>query len=562
MQGAGAALLLLAACGLALSSSAAAAGQVESPPSADTPPQLPPDVLFQLLYAEPNNFLQSLGNISDTEGSLTRTFLSPAHRRAAGKLRRWMASAGMRTWADQMANVHGVVKGADPTAPAIFIGSHYDTVVDGGKYDGALGIVVGIAAVKALLIEAAVAEGVVSLAEVERVVAHARTTGADIDVSELLYDQGQASQLFATPVRVIAFADEEGVRFHSTYLGSRALVGTLADVGVLRNIDHSGVSVAEALEQAGFDPSPAALRKMAIPRDKIKAYVEVHMEQGPRLQAAGRPLGPVAAIAGQSRLQAEIIGEQGHAGTVPMKLRKDPMAAAAEIIAHMETMCNGGAHEGPPASPSLAADESLVCTVGSMDVWPNAGNVIPGNLNFTLDIRSQWDANRKQVITSVEERMKTVCERRGMSCRLILKNTADAVHSDEGVVQSLMDAAVEAEPVVQRLFAQRPAFEHYPGSPTKTCAASSDPDCKPPVLVSGAGHDAMVLAEVTKMGMLFVRCRDGISHSPLEFVSPDDVAASTATLYQYLRKELLAKLPAAEAPAAEVPSPMNTELQP
>lgn len=538
----------VAACLLPVAAAAGAAAV----PDPLKPPQLSDAALFLLLYQEPNHFLQALGNISDTEGSLTRTFLSPAHRRAAGKLRKWMAEAGMITWADQMANVHGVVKGLDTDAPAIFIGSHYDTVVDGGKYDGALGIVAGVSAVKALLLEAAVSNGVVSAAEVERAVAEAAASGEVLDLADLLYNQAQAGRLIASPVRVIGFADEEGVRFHSTYLGSRALVGTLADVGVLRNIDHSGVSVAEALEQAGFDPSPRSLRKMAIPRDKIKAYVEVHMEQGPRLQAAGRALGPVAAISGQSRLQAEIVGEQGHAGTVPMSLRKDPMAAAAEIISGLERSCNGGNADGGPSNPDLASDESLVCTVGSLSIWPNAGNVIPGHVNFTLDIRSRWDANRKQVIAQLEQSMQALCTRRGLTCRLHVKNEAAAVQSDEEVVEHLMGASVEAAPLVQRLLSQRQALSPDPyGQPPQACTAGAEGSAgcagaqaaggAPPLLVSGAGHDAMVFAEVTKMGMLFVRCKDGISHSPLEYVSPDDVAAATATLYQYLRKELLGR---------------------
>lgn len=552
-------LLLLAAVALAAALLPCAATTALAPPSADRPSGLSDAALFQLLYTEPNDMLQCLGNITDTEGSLTRTFLSPAHRRAAGKLRKWMAYAGMRTWADQISNVHGVVEGMDPKAPAILVGSHYDTVVDGGKYDGALGIVAGIAAVKTLLLEAAVSKGVVTAEEVEQAVAASRASGQPVELAELLYDQGQASQLISTPVRVIGFADEEGVRFHSTYLGSRALVGTLADVGVLRNIDHAGVSVAEALEMAGFDPSPSSLRKMAIPHSEIKVYVEVHMEQGPMLQAAGRPLGPVAAIAGQTRLQAEIIGEQGHAGTVPMKLRKDPMAAAAEMMAALERSCNGGSYGGEAdSSPSLVSqDESLVCTVGSMSIWPNAGNVIPGNLNFTLDIRSRWDDNRKQVLSQLRSSMDSVCSRRGLTCQLTTKNEADAVQSDEGVVQSLMNASVDAEPLTQRLFKQRTPLSPDPYANTPS-ACTSKSECgaaaegKPPVLVSGAGHDAMVFAPVTKMGMLFVRCKDGISHSPLEFVSPDDVAASTATLYQYLRKELLATTEEEEAPREEL----------
>ncbi|KAL4857117.1 Allantoate deiminase 2 [Chlorella vulgaris] len=564
--------------------------------------QLSDKTLYQILYVEPNHYLQSLGNISDIPGSLSRTFLSPAHRRAAGRLRRWMASAGMRTWADQMANVHGIVKAADPEAPTIILGSHYDTVVDGGKFDGALGIIVAISAVKAVLLEAALAKGLVSDAELEQAVdlLHNPRAGIDggLDLAELLYDQ-QTAQLISTPVQVVAFSDEEGVRFHSTYLGSRVLTGTLLDHGILTNIDHEGVSVLEALEQAGFDPSPASLRKMAIPHNRIKAYLEVHIEQGPVLQAVGRRLGTVAAIAGQSRLQAEIIGEQGHAGTVPMRVRRDPLAASAEVIGQLERICNGGRHGGDLLSPDLGEDHSLVCTVGSMSIWPNAGNVIPGAANFTLDIRSRWDHNRKQVIQQLRSAMEAVCARRELQCRLYVKNEAAAVESSPELVEGLLAATEEAKGLVDRLLAQArlnapppPVAASSPAAATcqapadgsmQGCAdAASDAAIEatsietadeaaygsttggtaagggtgggaavldaagaatngsnPLELVSGAGHDAMVFAEVTKMGMLFVRCRDGISHSPLEHVHPDDVAAAAATLYRYLRKQLL-----------------------
>jgi allantoate deiminase len=235
---------------------------------------------------------------------------------------------------------------ADPAAPRILIGSHYDTVHDGGKYDGALGIIAGIAAVKALLLEAVLAKGIVSVAELEQAAA-ATTAGQSLNLSQLLpAGSANAQHLLATPVHVVAFSDEEGVRFQSTFLGSRAVAGSL-DTGMLEAADADGMTVRQALEQAGFDPSPAALSSAMLRPEQLQAYVEVHLEQGPVLEAAGQRLGAVAAIAGQSRLLVEIVGEQGHAGTVPMRSRRDPLEAAAELMGQLERLCNGGGHPQP-----------------------------------------------------------------------------------------------------------------------------------------------------------------------------------------------------------------------
>lgn len=408
-------------------------------------------LLYKLFFKEPNSHIQLLGNVSDTPGSLTRTFLSSGHRQAAALLQRWMSEAGMTAWVDSIGNVHGRVEARDAHAPTMFIGSHYDTVVDGGKYDGALGIVAGITAVKALLLDVALRQGVITPGQLEA----AQT--ADIDVRDLL---GQKRfSLLSSPVEVVAFSDEEGVRFQSTYLGSRALTGTLLDSGLLQNRDAAGLTVTDALEALGFAASETSLRKIRVPAEKIKGYVEVHMEQGPVLEALGQALGPVTAIAGQTRLQANIVGEQGHAGTVPMAIRHDPLAATAEIIAELERICNGGHHAGGPTNPEVAEDTSLVCTVGSISVWPNAGNVIAGSATFTMDIRSRWDANRAAVITRVRRFLAEVCARRGLTCGIEVKNEADAVQCHPDVVQGLVKATEDSAHIIGSVLRQQAQYK-------------------------------------------------------------------------------------------------------
>ncbi|EFJ50254.1 hypothetical protein VOLCADRAFT_58608, partial [Volvox carteri f. nagariensis] len=333
-----------------------------------------------------------------------RTFFSPAHRRAAEQIKAWMQDCGMESWIDVVGNVHGRIKASRDGTQAVLLGSHYDTVLDGGAYDGALGIIVGLAAVKSMLL-----------------------------------------------------TEMEGVRFQSTFLGSRAVEGGVAD-------------------------PQAAVAALALDPASISEYIEVHIEQGPVLEARGLPLGVVAGIAGQTRLWVHVNGTQGHAGTVPMRGRRDALAAAAELIVAVEELC---------IAPE--SEENLVCTVGEVQVWPGASNVISGHTGFSVDIRSKTDQMRNLAVARLLQAVETTCKRRDVACKVNRKHDAAAVLSDPEGLESV------------------------------------------PVLVSGAGHDAMAIAEaIPKMGMMFVRCRGGVSHSPLEHVEPEDVTASTAALAAYL----------------------------
>lgn len=418
--------------------------------------------------ADANSRLGLLSQISELPGELTRTFLSQAHRNAGKVLKRWMEEAGLRAWEDSLGNVHGRVEGGPPNTPALVLGSHYDTVRDGGSYDGALGIIVGLSALKALVASGAV---------------------------------------LRQPVELIAFSDEEGVRFHTTFLGSRAVTGKLNRTLLTAAIDREGVSLGQALAKNGLDASDAALDKNAAPPGSVGAYVEVHIEQGPVLEAAAVPLGVVTAIAGQTRLLATVQGEQGHAGTVPMALRRDPMPGVAEAVVYLERRCSdadGGAAAG------------LVCTVGEVHTFPGASNVIAGRVEFTMDIRSKSDTMRQEVVTDTITHVLELCKRRGLTCTAERKHDADALQCDPQLIEAFAAAA---------------APENAAAAPA-AAAASAD---GVPRIVSGAGHDGLAMGEIAPVGMLFVRCRGGISHNPAEHVEPKDVAAATAALLRFLR---------------------------
>ncbi|GLC49316.1 hypothetical protein PLESTB_000206000 [Pleodorina starrii] len=454
--------------------------------------------------------------ISDTEGSLARTFFSPAHRRAAEVIKQWMSDCGMESWVDAVGNVHGRIRSIREGAQALLLGSHYDTVLDGGAYDGALGIVVGLAAVKGMLLTEMVQRGWVDRLPPQP----AEDKDGDIVIPPTL----ASSLLTLGSVHLVAFTDEEGVRFQSTFLGSRAVAGTLFKYNMLASRDASGTSLEQVLRQEGglTDTDPrVALAALALDPASISEYVEVHIEQGPVLEQRGLPLGVVVGIAGQTRLWVGVNGTQGHAGTVPMRGRRDALAAAAELVVAIEALCTQ-----PESDGGAPEEENLVCTVGELKLWPGASNVISGHTGFSVDVRSKTDPVRHTAVDRLLAAVERVCARRGVACRVDRKHDAAAVLSDPRVIENMSAAVRMAEPI---LLAALTAEELE-----RSCGLLKGLQSVP-VLVSGAGHDAMAIAEtIPKMGMMFVRCRGGVSHSPLEYVEPEDVTASTAALASYL----------------------------
>jgi N-carbamoyl-L-amino-acid hydrolase len=395
---------------------------------------------------------EEIGSISDDEQGLTCAYMTPGHERTAARLADWMREAGMDVHIDDAGNVAGRYAAADPHAKTLITGSHYDTVRNGGKYDGRLGILLPIAIVKHL---------------------HAR------------------GERLPFHLEVIGFAEEEGVRFRSTFLGSNAITGRF-DISLLDRLDADGVTMREALQLAGHDPQ----RIPAIARDpaQLLGYVEVHIEQGPVLLDKGLPLGVVTAIAGSSRYLVALEGLASHAGTTPMAMRRDAAAAAAEIVLLVEERCAGKG--------------SLVGTVGQLQVPDGSVNVVPGRCRLSLDIRAAIDLDRIAAVKDVMDGIDAICARRGI----------------EFSVEQLVEAA--AAPCAPRLMDQLGDAVQRAGLPRFD-------------LLSGAGHDAMAMAAITEVGMLFTRCGNGgISHNPLETMTADDADIAAQVLLDFLLKFL------------------------
>ena len=393
---------------------------------------------------------EHLAQFSDDPDNLTCTCLRPAHRATAAAVLDFMLGAGLDAYIDAVGNVIGRWRCGDSGAKTLITGSHYDTVVDAGRYDGRLGILLPIACVADL-----------------------RQRGV-----RLPFD-----------VEIVAFADEEGVRFKSTFLGSGALAGRF-DPAVLDHADADGVTMRTALREAGLDPD--AIACLARDPTTIAGYVEVHIEQGPALLDAGRPLGVVTAIAGSVRMLVALEGLAGHAGTVPMALRRDAAAAAAEIVLAVEQRCSDQA--------------GLVGTVGKLDVPNGAINVIPGRCELSIDIRAPDDAARDAAVADVLARIDEIAKRRRV--RAAGRRVLEA-------------AGVPCSPGLQAQWSA--AIAHVTG------------EAQPLHLPSGAGHDAMMMAAVAPIGMLFVRCgAGGISHHPDETLSVEDADVAARTFIEFL----------------------------
>ena len=392
---------------------------------------------------------ETLAQWSDDTSGLTCAFMRTAHRQTAAQLAHWMQDAGMQVHVDAVGNVVGRYLSHDASAPTLLTGSHYDTVRDGGKYDGREGILLPIAVVRHL---------------------------------------HECGERLPFHLEVIAFSDEEGVRFNSTFLGSSAVAGCF-DMTLLDQVDADGVTMRGALEQAGYDVGAIG----AIARDpaQLLGFVEVHIEQGPVLLTRGLPVGIVSSIAGSCRYQIVLRGTASHAGTTPMTMRRDAAVAAAEIILAVERRCRQG--------------ESLVGTVGQLQVPNGSVNVIPGACQLSLDIRAADDTVRDAAVADVLREIDAIC----------------AARTIDVSIREVMKAP--AAPCAPWLMAQL-------GAATRRAGLSVLE------LPSGAGHDAMLLARITDVAMLFTRCGNGgISHNPLETMTADDAQSSAQIFLDFLR---------------------------
>lgn len=388
-----------------------------------------------------------LAAFSEESTALTRPYGSPSLCAARDVVASWMRNAGMTTRVDAMGTLRGRYEGTHPGTPALLFGSHLDSVRNAGRYDGPLGIMVALAAVQGL------------------------------------HDAGTR---FPFPIEIAAFPDEEGLRFQTTYLGSSALAGTFnADLLSVR--DANGVTMRDAVIACGGNPD--AIRSAALQPGEAFSYVEVHIEQGPHLEAIGAPLGVVTAISGQSRIAASFIGEAGHAGTVSMALRRDPAPAAATVVLEAESLARNML--------------GLLATVGRLQATPGASNVIPAEVAFSLDVRHPEDSVRAAAVSALQQRVEETASARGLGSTWQLMRDHPAVPCDAALSALLAEAmAVEGVPVER--------------------------------LPSGAGHDAVTISAVLPVAMLFVRCKGGISHNPAESVSAEDVAQAVAVIDRFL----------------------------
>jgi allantoate deiminase len=390
---------------------------------------------------------EALARHSELPGGLTRVFLSPQARAAADEVLGWMREAGMQAKLDAIGNASGRYEGERPGLPCLMLGSHLDTVRDAGRYDGMLGVISAIECVDFL---------------------------------------DKAGKRLPFAIEIVGFGDEEGVRFGTTLLGSRAVAGTL-DASVFEAKDANGASMAEAMRGFGLDPKRVA--EVARKKREVLAYAELHIEQGPVLEAEGHPVGVVTAINGFSRLRVTLRGLAGHAGTVPMNLRRDALAGAAECVLAVEKVAKG--------------DPELVGTVGRIEARPGAINVIPGEVMFTVDVRAPKDPLRNEAVSSIRSHIEKISKERRLACEIESLQEFGVTACSPWLMEQ-MDQAVKRQGFKLRR------------------------------LPSGAGHDGMALGAITDICMLFVRCKGGISHNPLEAITEADAAAGAKVLLDFI----------------------------
>jgi allantoate deiminase len=404
------------------------------------------DIDAKRIYAR----IEQLAGCSSSPIGVTRLPFTAESSEAERLVEEWMKAAGMTVRKDGLNNIIGHYEGKDPTAPVLLIGSHLDSVIEAGKYDGTLGVISGI------------------------------------EVVQTLRDNGL---VFDNPIEVVGFCDEEGVRFHSTFLGSKAIAGTFTAKD-LERVDEQGITMAEALKGIGIADRYAYKSASRTP-DELLAYIELHIEQGPVLEKENEPVGVVSGIAGATRFSFEIIGKPGHAGTVPVAIRQDALLGASDLISFIEKIA--------------IQNEPLVATVGKLTVSPGASNVIPGLVTGTLDIRDLNVERKQKAIHAIFTEGERIAQARGLQVKFEQVMEAEPVYCNEEMIKLIEESISERNGSVVSL-------------------------------VSGAGHDAMAMADVTNVAMIFVRCKDGLSHHPDEFVTVEDMGAGAEVLYSTVLK--------------------------
>lgn len=401
------------------------------------------------MMSELGKWFETMSKIGVAEGGgYYRASYTPEEKETFDLLTEWMQEAGLEVRRDAVGNMWGKSDSSAPKTKSIVVGSHLDSVRNGGNYDGVHGVLGGLLAVKNLI----------------------KKHGKPV-----------------VPIEVVSFTGEEGSRFPIGLMGSHAVAGTL-DKNLLYDIkDEAGTTVAEAMQEVGLDPE----RLDEAVRQDLGAYLEMHIEQGRVLEEAGKTIGVVNSIVGTQQFHVTIYGQAEHAGTTPMKLRQDPMVYAARAIARFPDI-------------ALNSGEGVI-TVGRIWSKPSAENVIPGEVSFTLDIRHPNEEVKKEMIQTV----KSICEEEARPGGKDIKwtpypnNTATPMSEE---LQTLLEDA---------------------------CKESGHEYLR---MLSGAGHDTLNMAKLCKVGMLFIPCKDGLSHSPEEYATIEDMEKSVAVLEKCLYK--------------------------
>lgn len=393
-----------------------------------------------------------LASISASSDGISRFHLSAEHARVNEIVSAWMADVGMTARVDAAGNLVGRLEADDPDAPALLLGSHLDTVTNAGRYDGVLGVLIAI--------------------EVVRLLSRRRPDGRAV-----------SSLPFA--LEVAAFADEEGTRFGAALLGSSAFAGRWKEEWWALT-DGRGITLREAFTSFGLDPSQ--ISSAARRSDELVGYLEAHIEQGPELDDADESLGVVTSIASARRFEVTMYGESRHAGGTRYEQRHDALLGASEIALAVERICR--------------AEHHVVGTVGQLATVGGSVNVVPGETQFSIDLRGEFDDHRDAVWTSIEAEVTAISQRRGLRWRVRDVHSAPAVFCSPDLSQALAGGVLATRP-------------------------SSSP---PAELFSRAGHDSMSIAALTGVGMLFVRNARGISHHPDESVDEADVSRGISAL--------------------------------
>jgi len=391
------------------------------------------------------SYLLELASITERREGLTRLYLTKEHKRALKTIQGWMEEVGLKTIVDDAGNLIGSHFCKDKNQPTLIMGSHQDSVINGGIYDGMLGVVAPIIALH------------------------------EIDLNSLSYN-----------LKIVAFGDEEGVRFKTTYLGSKALTGNFSDE--LLNIkDENDIALKEALKIFGLNPANISESKLV--EEKL-SYVEVHIEQGPVLEKENTSVGIVKAINAFQRYEITIDGKAGHAGTTPMNMRQDAGVVMAETAVFIKEIAE--------------QTDGLVATIGQASLKPGAINVIPDQSVFSLDIRAPEEIIIDRAIGKIKEKMKAVSYECGVTYQMKRLARGDACICNENII-NLIKSSVEENKI------------------------------KPVYLNSGAGHDAQEMSNIANVGMLFVRCKEGISHHPDEYVKITDLESSVNVVQSILK---------------------------